>query len=185
MAFKVEAAVSVATSYEDDLNDVTNAFSKAEIEENGNSRTPNSSTASTEEPKPKKPIPERITGDKVSEYDFIEIKTMRQWKDINWKEFYPQLMLSNNRSLYAARYTRGLFVSIDKYNIGDPNMKLYQEKTEQAFGRLLEFFRRLLITLKQPQSGAGPWSLVCLGGNLKLYKLEKDMLSLEEISRFG
>jgi hypothetical protein len=184
MAFKIEAAAPRTEGDEDDLNDLVSALGKAEIKED-TSQAINASDSATKKPELKKPIPEHITGKKVVEYDFIEIKTMAQKKEINWKEFYPQLMLSNNRSLYAARHFRGQFITIDKFYVGDPSLKAYEEDTRKAFGQLLEFLRRLFVTLKQSQSGAGPWALVCMGGNLKLHKLEKDVLSPEEISRFS
>lgn len=180
MAFKVEATVPRAEDEDNELNGLVDTFSKAGIKEGRDSKASNDS----ENPKSKKLIPEHITGGKVAEYDFIEIKTMAQRKEMNWAEFYPQLMLSNNRSVYAARHFRGQFVSIDKYDVGEPSLKKYEEDTNRVFGQLLEFLRRLLVTLKQPQSGTGPWSLVYIDGVLKLHKLEKDVLSPDEISLF-
>lgn len=130
---------------------------------------------------PDEGVPIYRTKDLFREYPFVEIKTMAQRKEINWRTFHPQLYLSQTDLLIVARYSRGQFVSIEKYRLQDPLLAQESQHTERALGRLLELFRSLLGTLKEAH---GNWALVCISGTLYLYQSEEggpqDVLSYFE-----
>ncbi|PVF99869.1 hypothetical protein CPB86DRAFT_265484 [Serendipita vermifera] len=166
MAHKVEAYVTrhqvIQDDLEDELDSLTSALNTVRL-------TGSSSTGITQASTGWGRAHVRQTSDGFREYGFVEIKTMSGWKEIDWKEWYPQLYLSRTKYLYVARHTRGTFDKIEKLKVTDPEVeKTYQAKMEDSLGRLLEFLRRLFAALKRSENG--PWALLCIDGRLMLHK---------------
>jgi len=128
-------------------------------------------------------LPVRLTPGKVKEYDFVEVKTLAQRKSVDWEVFYPQLYLSKTTSIHLALHARGQFVTIEKYGTEDLSLAKYKTSVEKSLGKLLEFLRRLLVTLRA--SGDGPWALMCIDGGLKLYKSDEGCLPDAILSKFN
>jgi len=124
----------------------------------------------------------RRTSSEVKEYDFVEIKTMAQRKSVDWEDFYPQIYLSQTASLHAAFHARGQFVTIEKHSLNHSDLAVWKTSVEKSIGKLVEFLRRLISTLKTP--GDGPWALVCTGGSMKLYKSTEAALPEAILSKF-
>ncbi|CAG8698367.1 10065_t:CDS:2, partial [Acaulospora colombiana] len=156
MAHKVEGYVTrhqvIKDDLEDELDSLTSALNTVRL-------TGASSTGTIPTSSEGARVNVQQTSDGFREYGFVEIKTMSGWKEIDWKEWYPQLYLSQTKYLYVARHTRGTFDKMEKFKVTDPEVeKIYKEKMEDSLGRLLEFLRRLFAAAKR--SGNGPWALL-------------------------
>jgi hypothetical protein len=108
------------------------------------------------------------TKDGFQDYDFAEVKTLRQQGNVNWRRYHPQLYLSQTQHLFAARHSRGRFTRVERLQPDDAAWREQTMNTEKSLGKLLEFIRRLLMEIKA--SGDGPWALVCTKDALKLHK---------------
>lgn len=172
MGHKVEAHVERA---DDDKDDIENLMSSLNVQDATDHATRNETVRSGY-------LPVRRTASRVKEYDFVEIKTMSQRKTVDWEDFYPQIYLSQTKSLFAAFHFRGQFVKIDKYNSESNELAKYKESVEKTMGKLLEFLRRLMGTLNS--AGDGPWALVCVNGNMELHNSSEPALPDAILSKF-
>jgi hypothetical protein len=172
MAHKVEAyADEQRVAPVEDVDSLISSFGGIRIADRGSrpvaTSTTLTSTSTTSVTFTDGEIPVQRTTDVFKDYKFVEIKTMGQRKEIDWRRFHPQLYLSQTEKVLVARHARGQFVSIEKYQLGDEALRQEMEHTKQTLGRLLEFIRHLFVAVKA--SGSGPWALVCRDGILKLY----------------
>jgi hypothetical protein len=174
MGHKVEAHVE-RTSYDDPFESLMSSFNALDV-------TDSSATKQLHLAQQTGYLPVRRTSSKVKEYDFVEIKTMAQRKSVDWEDFYPQIYLSQTTSLHAAFHARGQFVTIEKYSLNHSDLAIWKTSVEKSIGKLVEFLRRLISTLKT--SGDGPWALMCTGGSMKLYKSTEAALPDAILSKF-
>lgn len=114
----------------------------------------------------------------------VEIKTRSARRELNWKEVYPQLYLSQTPCLYLAKHARGMFGQVEKVQINDQEMAAYATEAEAAMAKLETLLCDILKAVRKRREGV-PLSLVYRAGKLQLYKrregigqpLEKDILN--------
>lgn len=187
MGHKVEAYVEEnQATRQDDLDSLVSSFGGIRIAGQGStpaaSPTTSKATSSTNETVSLEgEIPVKKTKDAFKDYAFVEIKTIGQRKAVDWRLFHPQLYLSQTKQVLVAKHARGEFVSIDKYQLNDLALREHKERTEQSMGKLLEFIKCLLETLKSSEDG--PWALICSKGVMKLYK-STEIPPQDALSRF-
>ncbi|KAI5989810.1 hypothetical protein F5J12DRAFT_501599 [Pisolithus orientalis] len=99
----------------------------------------------------------------------IEIKTRAARREVDWKESYPQLYLSQTPYLYLARYTRGTFGPVEKVHINSQEMASHAREAEAAMAKLEALLSALLKAVRKYGEGV-PLSLVYRAGKLQLYK---------------
>lgn len=171
MGHKVEAAFRDKDT-QDDVDFLANALGKAKVGKAGPTRSETPGT-----------LQMRQGEDPYKQYKFVEIKTMSQRKEIDWKDFYPQLYLSQTAQVRVARHDRGTFRKMETYDIFSKDLKNEQEIMELRLAKLALFLKELRSTLRE--LGVGPWSLVCKQGTLRLYDSKDDPLPDFILSRFN
>lgn len=202
MAHKVEGRIGEGYAItRDDLDSLISSLEKSSITDEEDSpqgtpqaqagplSTPSVAPQSTSSGNPssqpqsesQKPlIPMRKSKDVLLDYDFVEIKTMKERVGIKWREYHPQLYLSQTKHLFVARHDCGTFSQIQKYTPSDAVWREHTINTEMSLGRLVEFLRVLLADLSTLE---GPWALVCTKGVLGLHK-SRGVFPRRVLSRF-
>lgn len=99
----------------------------------------------------------------------IEIKTRAARRELNWKEVYPQLYLSQTPYLYLAKHTRGTFGRVEKVRIDSRGMAAHTREAEAAMVKLEALLSDILRAVRKHGEGV-PLSLVYRAGELQLYK---------------
>lgn len=123
-----------------------------------------------EVPIPTKPggLTIRRGGQMVPQSSLIELTSARQ---MNWPERYPQLYLSQTPWMYKACHRNGEFQTVEKVELGSPELKEVAEKSKIRFERL----RDALQAIKDIVVKAGPegrLSFVLEGKELQVYARE-------------
>lgn len=99
----------------------------------------------------------------------IEIKTRASHRELDWKEVYPQLYLSQTPYLYLARHTKGTFGAVEKVDLNGETMVPRAKEAEDAMGKLEMLLGSILKAVRRQGKGV-PLSLVYHKGKLQLYK---------------
>ncbi|KAI6001140.1 hypothetical protein EDC04DRAFT_1067456 [Pisolithus marmoratus] len=105
----------------------------------------------------------------VPQSSVIEIKTRAAHKELDWKEFYPQLYLSQTFHLYLAKHTRGTFGRVEDFQISSQGMAAHARNAEAAMAKLVTLLSDILKAVRKYGEGV-PLSLVYRAGKLQLYK---------------
>ncbi|KAI6162843.1 hypothetical protein EDD17DRAFT_1776415 [Pisolithus thermaeus] len=105
----------------------------------------------------------------VPQSSVIEIKTRAAHKELDWKEFYPQLYLSQTLHLYLAKHTRGMFSQVEKFQLNSEGMAVHARGAEAAMAKLEVLLKAILKAVRERGEGV-PLSLVYRAGKLQLYK---------------
>lgn len=105
----------------------------------------------------------------VPQSSIIEIKTRAAHKELDWKEFYPQLYLSQTFHLYLAKHTRGTFGRVEKFQLNSQGMAVHARGAEAAMAKLEVLLSAVLKAVRKHGEGV-PLSLVYRAGKLQLYK---------------
>ncbi|KAI6103155.1 hypothetical protein EDD16DRAFT_1727661 [Pisolithus croceorrhizus] len=108
----------------------------------------------------------------VPQSSVIEIKTRAVHKELDWKEFYPQLYLSQTLHLYLAKHTRGTFSPVEKFQLYSEGMAVHARGAEAAMAKLEVLLNAILKAVRKHGEGV-PLSLVYRAGKLQLYKRSK------------
>lgn len=103
----------------------------------------------------------------------------------NWSETYPQLFLSQTPYHFLGIHDRGRFETIEKRQLGSGVLR----SIEQSLQGVLWQLRLLLDVIKElvvKHGKSGRLSLVCQGGELKVYKRSNEDSCLPEdiLARF-
>ncbi|KAI6006616.1 hypothetical protein F5J12DRAFT_101327 [Pisolithus orientalis] len=99
----------------------------------------------------------------------IEIKTRAARRELDWKEVYPQLYLSQTSYLYLAKHTRGTFGRVEKFQINSEGMAAHAREAEASMAKLEALLSAILKAVRKYGEGV-PLSLVYRAGELQLYK---------------
>ncbi|KAI5987856.1 hypothetical protein EDD15DRAFT_1406470 [Pisolithus albus] len=99
----------------------------------------------------------------------IEIKTRAICRELDWKEVYPQLYLSQTPCLYLAKHSRGMFGQVEKVQINSHAMAAHTRQAGVAMVKLEALLSDILKIVRKHGEGV-PLSLVYHGGELRLYK---------------
>lgn len=100
-------------------------------------------------------------------------------KGYDWKEAYPQFFFSQTAHHILAIHHRGRFTEIQKRKMSSDEIKAVEKQAQGDFKRL----RNILDTIKGiviAHGRKGRLSLVCVGGELKVYKRTSDESCLPE-----
>ncbi|KAI6106598.1 hypothetical protein EV401DRAFT_2077827 [Pisolithus croceorrhizus] len=103
----------------------------------------------------------------------IEIKTRASCRELDWKEVYPQLYLSQTPYLYLAKYARRKFGQVEKVKINTQTMATHTKEAEAAMVKLEALLSDILKTVRKHGDGV-PLSLVYHAGELQLYKRREE-----------
>ncbi|KIO08991.1 hypothetical protein M404DRAFT_22218 [Pisolithus tinctorius Marx 270] len=102
----------------------------------------------------------------------IEIKTRAARRELDWKEVYPQLYLSQTSYLYLAKHTRGTFGRVEKFQINSEGMAAHAREAEASMAKLEALLSAILKAVRKYGEGV-PLSLVYRAGELQLYKRKR------------
>ncbi|KAI6006617.1 hypothetical protein F5J12DRAFT_927484 [Pisolithus orientalis] len=105
----------------------------------------------------------------VPQSSVIEITTRAARRELDWKEAYPQLYLSQTPYLYLAKHTRGTFGRVEKFQINSKGMAAHAREAEASMAKLEALLSAILKAVRKHGEGV-PLSLVYRAGELKLYK---------------
>ncbi|KIK91660.1 hypothetical protein PAXRUDRAFT_149014 [Paxillus rubicundulus Ve08.2h10] len=122
----------------------------------------------------------------IPQSDLIEVKTRSIRGELNWREFYPQLYLSQIPWLYVAWHLDGIFQPVEKIALDSDTMKPHAEDAAPSVGKLKVLLEDILKAVREQGSGV-PLSLVCRGRTLTLWKRKEGSgkpLGMEIISKF-
>jgi hypothetical protein len=126
-----------------------------------------------------------VSSTAVVELTTRSVNTMK-FNGYDWKEAYPQLFFSQTAHHILAIHQRGCFTKIEKRKLSSDELKAVEKKAQGDIKKL----RSVLDTIKEiviAHGRNGRLSLVCVGGELKIYKRTSDESCLPEsaISLFG
>ena len=97
----------------------------------------------------------------------------------DWKEAYPQLFFSQTAHHILAIHHRGCFTEIQKRKLSSDEIKAVEKEAQgdlKKFRNVLDTIKRIVIA----HGRKGRLSLVCVGGELKIYKRTSDESCLPE-----
>ncbi|KAL4063767.1 hypothetical protein V8B97DRAFT_674752 [Scleroderma yunnanense] len=163
----LRCTVDACTEFESEDDDILASFSALNI--GGQAETPKSQPDSTYINrfgiKMKLTSPRSV----VPQSRLIEIKTRSSHRELDWKEAYPQLFLSQTPYLYLAKHTKGTFGIVEKVDVNGQAMVPHAKEAENAMGKLEILLGSILKAVRKQGEGK-PLSLVYFEGKLKLYK---------------
>ena len=113
----------------------------------------------------------------VVELTTRSVTSMKRGYD--WKEAYPQLFFSQTAHHILAIHQRGCFTEIQKRKLSSDEIKAVEKEAQGNLKRL----RNVLDTIKEiviAHGKKGRLSLVCVGGELKIFKRTSDESCLPE-----
>lgn len=105
----------------------------------------------------------------IPQSDLIEVKTRSSYREVNWREIYPQLYLSQTAWLYLAKHSGGVFEPVEKISLTGEEMKPYAEMMEGSLGKLKNLLKEVLKAVRDQGEGV-PLSLVRQGATLSLWR---------------
>ena len=136
---------------------------------------------------PSSPLNAQLTvfegGSEVPSTAVVELTTRSitsmKLKGYDWKEAYPQLFFSQTAHHILAIHQRGHFTEIQKRKLSSDEVKAVEKEAQGDLKRLRNFLdtiKRIVIA----HGRRGRLSLVCVGGELNLYKRTSDESCLPE-----
>jgi len=105
--------------------------------------------------------------------------TSMRLRGCDWKEAYPQLFFSQTAHHILAIHQRGRFTEIQKRKLSSDELKAVGKEIQGDLKKL----RKFLDVIKEiviAHGKKGRLSLVCVGGELKVYKRTSDESCLPE-----
>lgn len=126
-------------------------------------------------------------GNLVDQDNVAELTTIsaRRRGLFNWAETYPQLFLSQTPHHLLGVHDRGRFESIEQRKLGSADLRSIEESLQGVLWQLrlvLDVIKALVVK----HGSSGRLSLVCQGGELKVYKRSSEDSCLPEdiLARF-
>lgn len=175
------ASEAAARGREDNVDDLSNYFSGLNVTSRD---VVTSSSSATQQPD----ITIVRGGYQVPQSAIMEMTTRSERNVVNldWKENYPQLFLSQTSQHILGVHSRGFFRSIQIRRIDSPEMRAIDTACQKSFKQLTAFLK-VIQDLVIEHGERGRLSLVCQGGNLKVYEREsqKSCLPDDVMDRFG
>jgi hypothetical protein len=123
----------------------------------------------------------RQAGSYVPQSHIIELTTVSVGRrpNFDWSEAYPQLFLSQTPHHFLAVHTRGRFNTIEQRKLGSSDLSQIDKTAQTALWKL----RQALGIIKDivvEHGKTGRISLVCQGGEMKVYERSSDVSCLPE-----
>jgi hypothetical protein len=123
----------------------------------------------------------RQAGSYVPQSNIVELATVSKLRHAtyNWSEAYPQLFLSQTPHHFLAVHEKGRFHMVEKRKLGSSDL----QDVERAVQKSLHKLRQALGTIKDivvKHGESGRLSLVCQGGELKVYERSSQVSCLPE-----
>lgn len=125
----------------------------------------------------------REGGSEVASTAVVELATRSvntmKIRGYDWKEAYPQLFFSQTAHHILAIHRRGCFTEIQKRKLVSDELKAVEKEAQSDLKKL----RKVLDMIKEiviAHGREGRLSLVCVGGDLKIYKRTSDDSCLPE-----
>jgi len=122
-------------------------------------------------------------GIEVSATSVIELTTRSQMtikqNGFNWEEAYPQLFFSQTAHHFLAVHQRGRFVDIQKRKLQSEQLQAVEENAQgdlKKVRKALDIIKAIVID----HGADGRLSLVCVDGEMKVYKRKSDESCLPE-----
>lgn len=145
------------------------------------------SSISLSQASPSSPLNAQLTvlegGSEVPSTAVVELATRSvasmKFKGYDWKEAYPQLFFSQTAHHILAIHQRGHFMEIQKRKLSSDEVKAVEKEAQGDLKKL----RNVLDTIKEmviAHGRRGRLSLVCVEGELKIYKRTSDESCLPE-----
>ena len=159
----LRCTVDACTVSESEDDDFLASFSALKI--GGKAETPKPQLGSRFGMKVKLTNPRSI----VPQSRVIGIKTRSSYREMDWKEAYPQLYISQTPYLYLAKHTKGTFGPVEKIDLNSQTMAPHAKEAEGAMSKLEVLLGSILKAVRRQGEGV-PLSLVYNKGKLQLYK---------------
>jgi len=97
----------------------------------------------------------------------------------DWKEAYPQLFFSQTAHHILAIHQRGRFTEIQKRKLSSDELKAVEKEAQGDLKKLRKFLD-VIKEMVMAHGKKGRLSLVCVGGELRVYKRTSDESCLPE-----
>ncbi|KAF8817087.1 hypothetical protein BYT27DRAFT_7126830 [Phlegmacium glaucopus] len=173
--FEVDACIPPPGKYPrrsvSNIDDITSSLSSISL-----SPTTPGSSSSTQ-------LAVREGGSEVSSTAVVELTTRSvttmKLHGYDWKEAYPQLFFSQTAHHILAIHQRGRFTEIQKRKLSSDDLKAVEKEAQGDLKKLrkfLDIIKKIVIA----HGKKGRLSLVCVGGELKIYKRTSDESCLPE-----
>jgi hypothetical protein len=133
-----------------------------------------SSPSTSNAPSPNVPDIQVVKSDHVvPQSHLIEVTTLSEQRARTdcfvWKEAFPKLYLSSTNNHYLGIHDRGNFTRVEKRTLGTGELAIEEQRAQpslQKLKRILKAIQNMVVDHGQ----SGRLSLVCQGGELKVYK---------------
>jgi hypothetical protein len=164
--------------YPGDIDDLDLNLSLLSISARAASSTPSSQTRHS--------VRVTRTGQIVSQSSIIELKTRssRGAENFDWTDTYPQLFLSQTPNMYLAVHDRGIFLSIQKKELGSSAMEAPARAAQPGLRRLVQALREIKRAVSLGGIGGERCSLVYQNGVLRVYAGGEDVLPPTLLNQF-
>ena len=119
----------------------------------------------------------------VDQENIAELTTisMKRRGLFNWSEAYPQLFLSQTPCHFLGVHDRGRFDTIEQRRLGSGDLRSIEQSLQGVLWQL-RFLLDIIKELVVEHGRSGRLSLVCQGGELKVYtRSSKDSCLPEDI----
>jgi hypothetical protein len=120
-------------------------------------------------------------GHYVSQASTMELVTVGEGRRpvVDWKEYYPQLFLSQTVHHYMGVHRRGYFTSLEKRKLSSPELQAVHEEMIPEFKKLRKVLGMIKsLVIKHGKSGR--LSFVCSGGQMSVYERKSNASCLPE-----
>ncbi|KAF9223143.1 hypothetical protein BS17DRAFT_156254 [Gyrodon lividus] len=105
----------------------------------------------------------------IPQSHLIEVKTRSVRKELDGRDIYIQLYLSQIPWVYVAWHQQGVFQQVEKIALKSDTMKPHARNAAASISKLKVLLLDILKAVREQGSGV-PLSLVCQGGILTLWK---------------
>ena len=123
----------------------------------------------------------RQAGSYIPQSQIVEITTVSTWRQakFDWSEAYPQLFLSQTPHHFLAVHFNGQFNKVEKRKLGSSDLQDVENRAQMSLRKL----RQALGTINDivvEHGKSGRLSLVCQGGEMKVYERRNQVSCLPE-----
>ena len=167
--FEVDACIPPPGKYPrrsvSNIDDITNSLSSISLSQVSSASPSNAQLVVREGGS-------EIPATAVIELATRSVNTMKL-QGYDWKEAYPQLFFSQTAHHILAIHQRGRFMEIQKRKLASDELKSIEKEAQDDLKRV----RKVLDIIKEiviAHGKNGRLSLVCVGGELKVYKRTSD-----------
>lgn len=176
------AAKAAPVTAGSNVDDLSNLLSGLKV-----SSTPATTTTASSPTSSQSDIAVIRAGYEVSQSAIMELTTRSERNAVNldWKESYPQLFLSQTSQHILGVHMRGSFRRVETRRLDSSEMRSVEADCQRTLKQLRAMLK-VIQDLVREHGQRGRLSLVCQGGILKVYERESKESSLpdEVMDRF-